>query len=647
MIVKNESKIIKRMFDSVVSIIDSYCICDTGSTDDTIEIIRTYFKDKNLPGEVFELPFKDFGYNRTKSLERAEKWGQYALLLDADMLLEISPKFNKSEIVLDLYHVKQKNSTLDYFNTRVVRTDRGIRCVGVTHEYYDSPPKTINGKLTTLEINDIGDGGAKGDKFERDIRLLRRGILEEPKNHRYYFYLANSYRDHSFAVNDRKESKKAIKWYKKRISFGGWGEELFMSSYEIGNIYSKIGQPEKAVYWWLEAYLQRPTRSESLYEVIKYYREKDTKHLQIATHFMEIARKIPYPKDDLLFIRKNVYDYLLEYEYSIMAYYLNLPIDYYKYLDLLGKYNYANVIGNYKFYTKRLSSLKCDKHTFNTMATLTGSTDPYYPSTPSIIRYHNGYLMNQRYVNYFIEPNGSYKCEYPITSFNRRMYLDHNFGVISQFDFDQLQPEFDRYRGIEDVKIFPHNGQILFLGTEQNLTNKHLSVAGGVYPVENETHALSSVIYPSPENANCEKNWCYLDHKGTLKVVYKWHPLTIGTLVDDRVTLESSDSSVPAFFKHLRGSSNGVTYGNEIWFVTHMVEMSSPRNYYHCIVILDKDTLHHKRNSILFKFEDSSIEYCLGMVVTKKDIVFGYSKMDRETIVCSYERPSIDQLIFP
>ena len=32
MIVKNESKIIRRLFDSVLPIIDCYCICDTGST---------------------------------------------------------------------------------------------------------------------------------------------------------------------------------------------------------------------------------------------------------------------------------------------------------------------------------------------------------------------------------------------------------------------------------------------------------------------------------------------------------------------------------------------------------------------------------------------------------------------------------------
>ena len=37
MIVKNESKIIKRLLTSVMNIIDCYCICDTGSSDSTVE----------------------------------------------------------------------------------------------------------------------------------------------------------------------------------------------------------------------------------------------------------------------------------------------------------------------------------------------------------------------------------------------------------------------------------------------------------------------------------------------------------------------------------------------------------------------------------------------------------------------------------
>lgn len=75
MIVKNESKIIARLLDSVVPIIDSFCICDTGSTDATIQIIRDYFTSKKIPGEVFEEKFRDFGYNRTVALDRAIRWG--------------------------------------------------------------------------------------------------------------------------------------------------------------------------------------------------------------------------------------------------------------------------------------------------------------------------------------------------------------------------------------------------------------------------------------------------------------------------------------------------------------------------------------------------------------------------------------------
>ena len=38
MIVKNEGKIIERLLTSVLPIVDTYCICDTGSTDNTKEM---------------------------------------------------------------------------------------------------------------------------------------------------------------------------------------------------------------------------------------------------------------------------------------------------------------------------------------------------------------------------------------------------------------------------------------------------------------------------------------------------------------------------------------------------------------------------------------------------------------------------------
>ena len=185
MIVKNESRIIRRLIDSVTDIIDSYCICDTGSTDDTISIIREYMAEKGKMGEVYEEPFKNFGYNRTHALDRAAKWAEYALLLDADMRLSISPDFSVDKLTDDVYTILQRNGSLDYFNTRIVRTGIGIKCVSPTHEYYDIPGGKITSQLKSLVIEDIGDGGAKSDKFERDVRLLRQGLEEEPGNVRY------------------------------------------------------------------------------------------------------------------------------------------------------------------------------------------------------------------------------------------------------------------------------------------------------------------------------------------------------------------------------------------------------------------------------------------------------------------------------
>ena len=136
MIVKNESAVIERLLDSVIGIIDTYCICDTGSTDDTKGIIERYFASRNMKGRLIDLPFLDFGFNRNYALQAARDLASHVLLLDADMKLEIKPTFNKSNLTEKVYTVRQGNSGFSYSNTRIVRTDVPVTCVGSTHEYY-------------------------------------------------------------------------------------------------------------------------------------------------------------------------------------------------------------------------------------------------------------------------------------------------------------------------------------------------------------------------------------------------------------------------------------------------------------------------------------------------------------------------------
>ena len=140
MIVKNESKVIHRLLNSVVPLIDYYCICDTGSTDNTIELITTFFREKSIPGKIVEEPFQDFGYNRTFAIEACKDLpADYLLLLDADMILWINPEldiveFKNSLPEYEYYYMFQGTESYYYKNTRVIKNNYGFKYKGVTHE---------------------------------------------------------------------------------------------------------------------------------------------------------------------------------------------------------------------------------------------------------------------------------------------------------------------------------------------------------------------------------------------------------------------------------------------------------------------------------------------------------------------------------
>jgi tetratricopeptide (TPR) repeat protein len=119
----------------------------------------------------------------------------------------------------------QQNHNLEYYNVRFIKISYNWRCAGVTHEYWDGSP-TYSLSKDIIYINDIGDGGSKNDKFERDILLLTKGLEDEPNNVRYVFYLAQS-------LKDTGKFKDAIKRYKQRIKMGGWYEEVWYSYYMI------------------------------------------------------------------------------------------------------------------------------------------------------------------------------------------------------------------------------------------------------------------------------------------------------------------------------------------------------------------------------------------------------------------------------
>lgn len=362
MIVKNESKIITRLLKSVETLIDSYCICDTGSTDNTIEMIENFFIDKKINGTILREPFRDFAYNRTFALQKCSELpnADYILLLDADMVLEIDANLDiqnfKNTLSEDAYYLYQGSSSFFYKNIRLVKNEKELSYWGVTHEYLNLP-KNSNSIIIEKQqffIRDMGDGGAKQDKFLRDIRLLEQGLIENPNEPRYLFYLANSYRDSD-------QYAKAIEIYHKRILQGGWYEEVWHSYYSIGNCYESLKDMPNAIYYWLEAFHKDPQRIENLYKMIKYYREQ--KHYKLAYHFYNIAKEETKKKFswDNLFLQKSIYDYYLDYEFSIIGYYCNIDNTLMRTtcMNILMFYNtdattFNSVIDNYKYYCENM-----------------------------------------------------------------------------------------------------------------------------------------------------------------------------------------------------------------------------------------------------------------------------------------------------
>jgi hypothetical protein len=129
-----------------------------------------------------------------------------------------------------------------------------------------------------------------------------------------------------------------------------------------------------------------------------------------------------------------------------------------------------------------------------------------------------------------------------------------------------------------------------------------------------------------------------------LRIVYDWSPLT---LCSEEGTVISEDSQVPVLLRDVRGSSNGCTVGDEVWFLCHFVHHSTPRTYYHLIVILDAKTLVFKRHSILFKFSDTWIEYALGLVVEADRLLISYSRNDASSSVLTLSRAVVEKELFP
>jgi glycosyltransferase involved in cell wall biosynthesis len=314
MIVRNESKIIERCLKSTLPLIDTFIIADTGSTDNTIEVITNFFKEHNIPGEVVSHEWKNFAHNRTHVMKLAKDKADYTLIVDADDSFQYDDDFKLPNLELDSYDVKIKYSNLIYYRPHLVSNRLDWRWESVVHEYLTSDNIKTKNRLTKMNIH-IGKGGDRSknpDKFKSDIKVLHQGLIDEPCNPRYVFYLAQSYRDDG-------DNNNAIKYYKERSTMGGFPEEVYISLYQIGRLMHLRGDKfEDCSGHLLKAYNYRPNRLEALHVLVNKCRLDEMYNIGYHIGKMGIDNKFP---NDQLFVEKDAHTYQLLDEVALCAHY--------------------------------------------------------------------------------------------------------------------------------------------------------------------------------------------------------------------------------------------------------------------------------------------------------------------------------------
>lgn len=373
MIVKNETKVLPRLFDSCYKYLDYYCIHDTGSTDGTPEFIKKYFDEKGIPGEIHHTPWTDFGFNRSRAVESVRGKADYTLLFDADFILNVKDENFKEQMGqknADGYLLKYEGG-LDYRQNLLVRTKLNWFYKGVTHEFIHSTEAKRVIPFDGITVIHKADGGCRDDKFERDIALLEKGVKEEPNNGRYYFYLGQSYKDmgiicknkyeyskrlvaeikkklevpepsdelkaqlpnlkeqmekaekdiEEFKVKYMENFEKCLPAYQRRVDMGGWGEEVYYARLQQGLAKMRM---EKTFYDFmpnlLSAYMGRPQRLEALFYLVRHCRLNNMHKLGYA--YARMAIDAEYPKD-LLFIDKGIHLWGFWDELALLAHHNN------------------------------------------------------------------------------------------------------------------------------------------------------------------------------------------------------------------------------------------------------------------------------------------------------------------------------------
>jgi hypothetical protein len=296
----------------------------------------------------------------------------------------------------------------------------------------------------------------------------------------------------------------------------------------------------------------------------------------------------------------------------------------------------------------------------------------YFPTSASFLQLPNSEgpvgILNTRYVNYRILENGVYW--WPLAEGN----TIRNRNIVSQWDNCKKKPKtFMEMKspilpppiverktfseGIEDIRLFwnREKQEVYWSGSTVNYAQENkIRIMMGKYDYESG-ELMDAVLIASPKDRNCEKNWIPIykaDTESTdLYFIYQWHPMEIGRLIIEgsghTLLMEIQHETNPIVFRKIRGSSCfllDTVEGVEGWVgVVHYSEDEHPtRQYFHRLVLLEKNTFKPLKYTDPFYFQKIGIEFCIGFAkIPENYYTFWISQMDRDPMVVEIQRDDV------
>lgn len=327
MIVKNESHIIEETLQKLCNKIkfDYWVISDTGSTDNTIEIIKNFFGRLNIRGEMYNDEWKGFDYNRSNALEYAFNKTDYLLIFDADDEIEGNLHLPEN-LIADAYNLTFGSPLgISYTRPLLINNRKKWKYESVIHEYLVGLEPNL--QYVTLYGDYFVVSGRKGsrsmdpEKYLKDALILEEAFANAEKENnpiklRYSFYCANSYFDYG-------KKDKAIEWYKKTLSLENWNQEKYFSCLRLAESYESLNNQETSMFYLVKSFTYDNERVEGIYKLIVHYccenqNEIAFAYYQLIQNFYENNLDI-VTLVNKLFVDQPNYTFLLPYYMIIVS----------------------------------------------------------------------------------------------------------------------------------------------------------------------------------------------------------------------------------------------------------------------------------------------------------------------------------------